>query len=99
MNDKERSEKLLGVLRRHNEEVNSIVEDWRESQQVVCKNQEVRIEAFNVGEDVVIKFDKDYDGPHTHVEIWTKGKRRGYFHILEGKAEWFGYSSEFKLEA
>ena len=84
MNDKERSEKLLGVLKRHNAEVNEIVEDWRSLQYPECKNQEVRIEGF-IGGNIVIKFKKrNYkDSSHTHVEIWTEGNRRGYFHIEE----------------
>ena len=98
MNDKERSKKLLEVLRRHNAEVNEIVEDWRKMEEVVCKNQEVRIEPFNRGENIVIKFDKDYRGNHTHVEIWTEGIRRGYFHITEKRADWFRCSSEFDIE-
>lgn len=91
MNDKERSEKLLGVLRRHNAEVNEIVEDWRESQWVECKDQEVKIQPF-YGKDVSIKFKRDpYEShPHTHVEIWVKGKMRGNFHISEDKFEFFG---------
>ncbi len=93
MNDKERSEKLLGVLKRHNAEVNSIVEDWRESQRVVCKDQEVRIEGF-YGGDVAIKFCRD--GEHTQVEIWTKGVRRGYFHITEEYFSFYRLSSDFE---
>ena len=97
MNDKERSEKLLGMLRRHNAEVNGIVEDWRQSQWVGCKDHEVRIEAFGGG-DVVIKFKKDYysGGDHTHVEIWTKGKKRGYFHIQEKDFDFYPESADFR---
>ncbi len=99
MDNTDCSEKLLGVLRRHNAEVNSIVEDWRKSQQVRCKDQEVRIEGFNDG-DVVIKFKKDNSpgNNHTHVEIWTKGKYRGYFHIAERKFYFFKRDDDFKTE-
>ena len=62
---------------------------------VVCKDQEVRIEGFSGG-DVVVKFRRD--GEHTHVEIWTRGKNRGYFHIREGKFYFWKKDSSFESD-
>ncbi|KKN52551.1 hypothetical protein LCGC14_0611030 [marine sediment metagenome] len=99
MNDKQRSEKLLGVLRRHNEEVYEIVEDWKSSQEMVCKDQEVRIAGFGGG-DIVIKFKHDpyYSNEHTHVEIWTRGYKIGSFHITEKKFEFFRDDKSFECK-
>ncbi len=98
MNTEERSEKLLGMLRRHNAEVNSLVEDWRSSQEVECKDQEIKIEPFG-GKDVSIRFRRDpyIQHPHTHLEIWVRGVSKGNFHISEDKLEFFGYNGADSL--